>query len=1046
MFSKHKNILRNLKKILFAGVMLLAVITTATAQEADNVLSGKIVDKDGNPISGAIINVSEMSRIAVTDEDGIFHLKKVNPNDELIISCLGYLQKTAVADFGNDLEIELEEETDIYKQTIAVPFSRVPKKFLVNSTSTVYGEELVKHPVTVLQNTFTATVTGVETIESNSEPGWSETDLYIRGVRTMNSDARSPLIIVDDMERDLSFLDAYPIETITILKDAAATAIYGMRGANGVVLVTTKRGEPGKTKFEFTQEFGYTTPSGIPESQNSYNYALTVNQANYLDGLDPAYTDDEIQHYKEVVNGTLDEQYKYKYFNSNWNDILIRDLSPQQRTNLSVSGGNKAIKYYLSFSHLYQEGMYDPKWTEWNDGYSTQHKLNRYNLRSNIDIDVNKVLSLSLDLGGRIDLISQPNTDTWTIFTYGTTENLPIYPIFTPNGEWYGASANSSKNAAALVAEGGIDYNRRRNLYSNVSADLNLDFITEGLGAKVIVGFDAYNTFEYTQDQWYDAYDYDMDSGTYDDPDSYTYTQTSTGSSLDDAVTNAREMYYNINIVGQVDYKRIFGKHNVSATGMVRSYKNVVTGYESSNRYVSFGGILNYIYDNKYILQATGTYQGCDNFSSENRWGFFPGASVGWLLSEENWLKSSKMDLLKLRASIGRAGQSDIGVDRYPYQSEYTEGSGYNFGKSQSYLEGAYESTTGNDNILWEISDMVNFGVDFDFKRRMLYGSVDVFKEWRSQILVSPSSIPDFYGSDVPDSSIGEAETKGFEVTLGHDNKIGDFSYSIQGLLTFNTNKVIYEDETDPAEPYQAETGRKIDQPLLFIKSQWASDESKISSSAAEVLEDESMYPYLSGTQLGNAVYVDKNGDGAIDTDDQYPHGYTSIPELIPTVRLGVGWKGFDARVIMTAYLNRTVACRENMDHGFGWGGTSTHEVTKTWGYYTDDPTDSRNINALYPRLSTTFSDVDRNYPYNTSTVWYRNGNFLSLRNIEFGYSLPTRLISKINMTKCRFYFSGYNLKNWSHFDSNFDAETPTNYLWAYPKVKSFSLGVNVTF
>ena len=393
-------------------------------------------------------------------------------------------------------------------------------------------------------------------------------------------------------------------------------------------------------------------------------------------------------------------------------------------------------------------------------------------------------------------------------------------------------------------------------------------------------------------------------------------------------------------------------------------------------------------------------------------------------------------------------GQAVTGVSRYPYQGTFTEGNGYNFGTSQSYTEGVYESTAGNKNIKWEISDMANFGVDFDLWNKKIYGSVDFFKEWRSNILVSRSTVPGLFGVNAPQDSYGKAETKGFEVTLGHSNRIGDFEYYIDGMLTFNTNKITEMDELTPDYAYQARTGNRIDQSQLLIWKQWASNPDLIPESYEDAVANPQKYPWNAAGKykLGNAVFQDTNGDRKIDSYDKVPTGYTNIPELIPTIRLGFSWKGFDARAVLTAYLNRTVPCRENMDYGFGWGGTSTHEITNTWGYYTDDPTDPRNINAKYPRLSTSFSDLDRNYPYNESTIWVVNGDFLSLRNVEVGYSLPARLISKVNMTKCSLYFSGYNLCNWSHLPKGFDPENPTNYIWAYPKTRSFTFGVNIGF
>lgn len=1043
---KLNNIQTGFKRILLT-VATVFMLGNGWAQDA-KVLKGRIVNAEGEPIAGAVVNVAEASRIALSDKDGFFTLKNVKPADELYVSSVGYLPTTAIADFEENFKIVMDADLDEYAHTTPLPFNRKPKKFVTESTSIVTGEELEKHPVTVLQNAFTSTVTGVETYEAQSEPGWSETAMYIRGIRTMNASARSPLIIVDNVERDLSFLDAYPIESITILKDAAATAIYGMRGANGAVLVTTKRGETGKTKINFTQEVGFQTIAGIPESQNSYNYALSRNQARYLDGLSPEYSDEDLEYYRRVCNGEqLEGMAKYKYFNTNWHDTMLRDAAPQYRTNLSVSGGNARARYYVSFSYLRQEGLFDTKWTEWNEGYSTQEVLNRYNLRSNIDIDVNKFLNVSMDLGGRIDNISQPGIDVWNLFTWGAGENLPVYPVFCPNGEFFMPTSSDSKNGAAQIAGRGVEQNRRRNLYTTVTATGNLDALVPGLKAKMTFSFDSYETFQKVQQADVNVYYYNYMADV-NDPSEYTYQRMRTYKALPNATTSPRDYYYNLNMNGGLAYEHTFGKHAINAQAFIRTYQNVVRGQESSNRYLSYNAQATYVYNNRYILSGNISRMGSDNYADGERFGTFPGGSVGWVLSEESWLKNSFVNLLKLRASYGRAGQAVTGVSRYPYQGTFTEGSGYNFGTSQSYTEGVYESTAGNKNIKWEISDMANFGVDFDLWNKKIYGSVDFFKEWRSNILVSRSTVPSLFGVNAPQDSYGKAETKGFEITLGHSNRIGDFEYYIDGMLTFNTNKITEMDELTPDYAYQTRTGNRIDQSQLLIWKQWASNPDLIPESYEDAVANPQKYPWNAAGKykLGNAVFQDTNGDRKIDSYDKVPTGYTNIPELIPTIRLGFSWKGFDARAVLTAYLNRTVPCRENMDYGFGWGGTSTHEITNTWGYYTDDPTDPRNINAKYPRLSTSFSDLDRNYPYNESTIWVVNGDFLSLRNVEVGYSLPARLISKVNMTKCRLYFSGYNLCNWSHLPKGFDPENPTNYIWAYPKTRSFTFGVNIGF
>ncbi len=1054
------------KRVLLLSFILL-LSCMAWAQDG-RVLRGRIIDPSGEPIPGAIVNVSEASRIALSDQDGYFNLKNVKQADELCVKCVGYLSTTAIAEFEDDFKIEMEPDTDPYLHTAAVPFGRKPKKLLTESTSVVTGEELQKHPVTVLQNAFTSTVTGVQTYEWASEPGWSETAIYIRGIRTMNKNARSPLVIVDNVERDLSFLDAYPIDNITILKDAAACAIYGMRGANGVIMVTTKRGEAGRTNINLTQEVGFQTLTGKMETQNSYNMALTRNQVRYLSGQDPMYSDSDIEKYRRLAEGEqLEGMDQYKYYDTNWYEELYRDKAPMYKTNMTVSGGNNRARYFVSFSYLRQEGMWNPKWTEYNDGFSTQHMLNRYNLRSNIDIDVNKYLNVSVDLGGRIDNISQPLTGVLSLVTFGAIEANPMEPVYTPNGQIYASS--TANNAGRLLASSGINKNRRRNLYSTVNLTGDLGDLVPGLKAKATISFDSYETFMAQQTNNVNSFNYNY-TASVSDVSEYKYTRFSTYSALSNPSTSPREYYYNINLNGGLTYSNSFGKHAVDATAFVRTYQNVTHGYESSNRYLSYNAQATYSYDNKYIVSGNVSRMGCDNYSPDDRWATFPGGSIGWVMSEESWLKSKNISLLKLRASYGRAGQSYTGAGRYPYQGTYASGGGYSFGTSQSYINGVYESKAGNLNSKWEISDMLNLGVDFDFFQNKLYGSVDVFKEWRSNILVTRSTVPIILGVTAPQDSYGKTETKGMEVTLGHRNTIGKVAYTVEAMLTWNKNKITEMDELAPNVEWQRKTGNAIFDYTsvaelyenafsggiggwnIYKFEGWASDPSKIATSHQDAIDNPSKYPYNSASNgnqpLGTAVFKDLNGDRIIDSNDMTPSGFTMIPELVPSLNIGISYAGFDVRAVLTAYLNRSVFLSPAISFS-GWSNMGTHEVTKAWGYYTDDPADPRNVNAMYPRPvygSFNAIDSDRGSGTYQNDIWVRNGNYLSLRNVEVGYSLPKKLIAKAAMTECRFYFSGYNLMNWSSLPDNVDPEKPMSYCWWYPKTRSFNFGVNIGF
>ena len=1057
-------------KSLLLGAFLM--IAGSTVAQNAQVLKGRVVDTDGNPIAGAIVNVAEQSRIALSDENGYFALKNVKQADELNISSVGYLNATAIADFNEGFQIVMEADLDEYVHTMPVPFGRKEKKLMTEATSVVSGEVLQKHPITVLQNAFTSTVNGVQTYEWSSEPGWTETAMYIRGIRTMNKSARSPLVIVDNVERDLSFLDAFPIENITILKDAAATAIYGMRGANGAIIVTTKRGAAGKTKIDFTQEIGFQTLSNKMENQNAYNMTLTRNQVKYLSGQDPMYTDEQIEMYRRVSNGEkLEGIDQYRYFDTNWFDELYRDAAPIIKTNLQISGGNARARYYVSFSYLRQEGMWNNESTHYNDNFSTQHVLNRYNLRSNIDIDVTKHLNVSLDLGGRIDNINQPTASVFNLTTFGAVEANPMEPVYCPNGEVYYSS--TAQNPLYQLAASGQEKNRRRNLYATVNVNGDLSPILDGLKVFSTVSFDAYETFESTQRNSINTYSYDYMNMDVTDVSQFKYTRTQTYSALTNPNANQREYYYNLNFNAGLGYNHNFGKHNVDARAFIRTYQHGVNSANSSERFLSYNGQLTYNYGNRYILSGNVSHMASDNFSPEERWGTFYGGSLGWVASEESWMKNLDfVNLLKLRASYGRAGQSVTGAGRYPYQGTYASGTGYSFGYDGGVkIGGFYESKAGNPNNKWEISDMLNIGLDWDLWNKKFYGSFDAFKEWRSNIVVTRATIPTLIGVSVAQDSYGKVESKGFEATIGHRNKIGDFNYFIEGMVTYNINKITEMDETEPNVEWQRKTGNRIydntsvaqlyEQSFngglggwnIYKFEQWASDPSKIASSQQDAIDHPEKYPYNTAAgsslqQLGTAVFKDLNGDRQIDANDMTPDSYTILPDLIPTLTLGFEYKGFDAAATLTAYLNRDVFLSPAVGWS-GWGNMGTHEVVNCWGYYNDDPMDPRNINAKYPRpVYGGYNVIDSNRDTGTyqNDIWIQSGDYLSLRNIEVGYSLPAKLIAKAGMTKCRFYFTGYNLFNWSGLPDDCDPEKPMGYVWWYPKTRSFTFGVNIGF
>jgi TonB-linked SusC/RagA family outer membrane protein len=664
----------------------------------------------------------------------------------------------------------------------------------------------------------------------------------------------------------------------------------------------------------------------------------------------------------------------------------------------------------------------------------------------------------------------------FNLTTFGAVEATPMAPVYCPNGELYASS--SANNPLRYLGASGQEKNRRRQLYSTLNVNGDLSPITKGLSANLVISFDAYDVFESTQTNSINSYSYDYTNTGVTDINDFTYTQYSRYSELSNPTTHERANSWTINARFGFNYDRTFGKHHIDANAFIRSYQQRLNVQEastdmtmySSDRYLSFNGAANYIFDNRYVLNGSISRMGSDNFDPSDRWGTFWGVGGAWVASEESFLKNPNLDLLKVRMSYGKAGMNDTGAGRYPYQSTYGQSNGYAFGYNATWVTGYAEQVAGNPNSKWEVSKMYNFGLDWDLWNSKFYGSFDAFKEWRSNILVERSTIPSIIGISYAKDSYGKVESHGFELSIGHKNKIGKVSYQIEGMLSYNMNKITEMDETEPSVEWQRKTGGRIRDYVsvanlyewenrdaiggwnIYQFEQWASDPNLISTSQQDAIDHPEKYPYNSfsscGQKLGTAVFKDLNGDRVIDSRDMSPVGYTLLPDLTPSLSLSVQYAGFDLKAILTAYLHRSVFLSPSMTFS-EWGqNNATHEVTKAWGYYTDDPTDPRNINAKYPRLSYSYNteDSSRDNGSYQNDIWIVNGDYLALRNIEFGYSLPEKLIAKAYMTKCRFYVSGYNLCNWSHLPKGMDPEKPMSYCWWYPKTRTISLGVNIAF
>lgn len=1058
--KKMKNLLYKIKSEIYfrTGLLLLLMsvlsVQIAVAQDKETkgkkiiTVRGVVTDIDGQVLENVRVNVSEDNAFTVTDAQGQFTMA-AQSSDVLIFTLEGYKEAQANATNLEELSVILEPSVYGEEENVAMPYRYVSEKTNVSATSSTKGTQLQKFPVGFMDNTLQGMVDGVWTYETRSEPGWTRPDVFVRGIRTFgtwndnglgpryeidggwgDNINKYPTVIIDNIVRDLSFLDAYSVEDVTIIKDQAATAIYGQYGANGVILITTKRGKPGETKVNLNIERGFTALISNREWEDAAGFAESYNRARELDGLAPYFTEEDIQLYKDGTSPLT-------HPNTDWTGELLKELAPMYRLNFNFSGGNNSARYFVSGTYLREEGLYDDRWTNYHEGYTTQHQVNRFNLRSNIDLDVTKRFNVNLDLGGRLDIVNQPLASVWGVFTW-TAENWPTLQATNPNGT-FAEIPNWQDNPLAMIASSGFEQNLKRSLYTNVRMGHKLDFIAKGLSINGLVGFDAYNMYRQAKSQSAELVTYN--------PETDEYTIIQEGTPISAITGNAREMVYNVNSNVSLDFNNRFGNHGVSSMLMYRISTRSKPGLTARWADVAYIGRIGYDYKRKYILEGILNYMGVDNYHPDDQFGLFYGISGGWVISDENFMSGNLIDLMKIRASYGKSGNNKVGARRYPYTDVYGSGTGYSFGGTAGqYFDGVQESEAGNRAITWENSKMLNLGLDYNFKNSLIYGSVDVFKEHRTDILTQRTSVPDIYGATtVPLDAFGEVEVKGGEAVLGNVTTLNKFRIMTEVNASLSKNRILEMDEVQPPYDYQVLTGHQIGVPYGLIFDKFFESEEEIANSPRQDLGTANLRP-------GNIKWKDLNNDGVVNNDDKAVFGKSRYPELVFGIKLGVQYRGFEFMALLQGAALRDINIPVNTAHGFHWSGKSATDVRKSWGYYTLDPADPRNQDAEYPRPTTIVESYNNDMQYSQTIMdqypnsfWWKNGEYIRLRNIEIAYNIPERFLKLVKFEKCRIYFSGYNLYTWSHLGS-LDVEEPKQFLWGYPKTRNFSIGANITF
>ncbi|MDR0865865.1 MAG: TonB-dependent receptor [Candidatus Symbiothrix sp.] len=913
---------------------------------------------------------------------------------------------------------QIKLDSDSLPVSSAIAYGTQPDWMITGAVASVKGDELTSSFTSNVANTLFGRIPGLTVQQTSGEPGLDMPVLNIRGLNTFGA-GTGLFIVIDGLpsnEECFRQLTPQEIESVTALKDASTTAIYGNRAANGVLLITTQKGKERPTQINFGAKIGFQQPLNLPDFLGSYDYARLYNEGMLNDdpAAIPRYSAADLNAYQSGAD-------PYLYPDVNWYDQVFRKSVPVSTYNLNVSGGNKTARYFVLFNYLTDSELY--KKTEDLSEYTKNAGYSRYNFRTNVDLDLTSKLSALITLGGTVEDKTNPGVKNKSLSLQENSTNffqllgaIPpnAFPVYTANGRPGGSSLYTNP-LADISQTGYYSYNGRT---AQISAKLNLDldFITPGLSISGLVGFNT-SFKSYSIKAW----EYERFSVSKDAAGDYIYTTIGQNVLIDPderKSTQWRNMIYQ----GFLNYKRTFGIHDVTALLMADYDENAESGISLNTKNAGLGGQATYVFDKRYIAGFSFGYNGADNFPKGGRFGFFPAFSAGWIVSNENFLKDNEvLNFLKLKASYGLTGNMNIGGERYMYDQYYLWGGYYALGTSNANVDTYKEGALVNTHVTWEKQKSLNVGLETVLFKNLSFG-VDVFDQKRTNILAQPFNIvPKFMGITYPYLNIGKTSNKGFEARLRYDSEEkNQFSWFAEATAGLAKNKITYNAEAPRAFSYLYHTGHIINQPFGLEAIGFFKDEADIVNSPRQT---------FATVQPGDIKYKNQNDDNVIDANDFVPIGYSPLPEATFGFYAGAQYRGFDLNLFFQGTLHRTVYLKGNYYEAFQNNGKVSSIALGRW-------TEETAATATYPRLSA----KDNLNNFQPSDFWQRDGSFLKLRSLELGYSLPNQLTEKVHLEKVRVFFSGANLLSFDHLDGLSDPET----LSGYPAMRTFSLGINV--
>lgn len=990
-----------------------------------------MLDETGAGIPGASVVVKGSTRGVTTDVDGSFEFE-VAAADVLQISYLGYETQEITVGAQTNITVQLKPQVSELETVTVVAYGKQRKESIIGAINTIDTDEL-RVQSGQLSSNLAGKLAGVVVMQRSGEPGKSA-DFWIRGVNTFGENNK-PLILVDGIEREMDLVDVDDIASLSILKDATATALYGVRGANGIVLITTKRGSEGAAKVSVKAEFGLTQPVKVPEMANAEQWIDFYNEiSTYEEGSIKPIDDYQKQMYLSGADPDL-------YPNVDWMDTIYKNLAMTGRVNVSASGGNKNVRYYVGGSYYTEGGMFN---MADNNNYDAQMNFNRFSFRSNIDINITKSTELGLSLSTQYTNKNQPGGMT-DFYAYA----MRTTPISNPTIYSDGTLAVPPEGGGAVNVYNMLNYqgyskNNRTMAQSLISLTQDFsDIITEGLKVNVKFSWDIDSNNTVTRKYNPNAYWADGR----DDQGNLIFRQIQTGSgymSLDYVYPFG---WTTTNFEASATYDRVFADdHRVGALFLFNMRSKSMlrpTSYIESWPYRNIGiaGRVTYAFRDKYFAEFNFGYNGSENFAPGKRFGFFPSYAIGYMISNESFWEPlrDKINILKIRASYGTIGNDQIGGSRrFAYNTTLETGAyGFNFGTNAPAshtppLNGITTKDYGNPDVTWEEATKADVGIELGLYD-MLRIQADYFYEKREGIFIQRESQPSVVGTRVQQYvNLGRMRNQGFDMSLEFDKNINkDLWISARGNFTYNRTKKLYDDKPDQIWKYQNKAGFANNQQFGLIAEGLFESEEDIANSPKQDF----------GTvHVGDIKYRDINGDGVVNTFDQVAIGYTTVPEINYGFGVSLGWKGLDVSVFFSGvgHVTRIIG-------GYNlYGGASNYirqgqifaDVAENrWSLANPDP------NAKYPRMSTTRMENN----LQKSTYWQRDMSFLRLKNAEIGYTLPKAWTKKAGLSTVRFYLQGVNLLTFSDFDL-WDPELEADYGNQYPTVRTVTLGVNLNF